>query len=122
VSIILTTDNELRADPSCKILNFPPEFLGLRRLHPRDEAALIIESSPTHARAVAEGRSKRIHVAEPSDASQANIASGRAVLTDCAGNPSESQCPKSQLDNILSVRDEIEARKARETVRRRDEI
>jgi hypothetical protein len=79
-----------------------------------------VAANKRHAReAVARYRGE-IPAPESSDAPQADVAPGRAVLTDCAGSPSESQCPKSQLDNILSVRDEIEARKARETVRRRD--
>lgn len=39
------------------------------------------------------------------------------VSTDVQGSPRESRCAKSQLDNILAVRDEEQARRARGTVR-----
>lgn len=34
-------------------------------------------------------------------------------ITDVSGNPSETVCSKTQLDNILAARDEFEARKLR---------
>lgn len=136
------------------ILYFPEDDFAPSRFNWLTWARAEISSSPAHARAIAEGRSRRVEAnagdlrdvsGSTTDATdedrnvsnrpvsvppQAIPDSDRdsahwtdpptsisTVFTDCAGSPSESRCSKSQLANILSVRDERVAAEARRTVR-----
>lgn len=116
------------------LIQFPPELFGIVRTPWRTWAAAEISSSAAHKRAVREGRSRRVeaNADDPSDADgflpakRADAAERAAVpaltlLTDVLGSPSESRCSKSQLKNILAVRDEQEAAEARRTVRLKGE-
>lgn len=119
-------------EPHGRILPFRNDLAPPRALMTLEEARAIIACSPAHARAVAEGRSRRIDVSEPSDAAtglhstpgpiiavakDGHLLRSGAPLSDVCGNPVEVRCPKSQLANILAVRDEQEAAEARRTVR-----
>lgn len=55
-------------EPYGRVLPFRNDFAPPRALTMLEEARLIIESSVAHARAVVEGRSRRIDVSGPSDA------------------------------------------------------
>lgn len=68
-------------EPYGRVLPFRNDFAPPRARPLLEEARLIIESSPTHAKAVAEGRSRRI-VSEPPDASSKPAASATKPRID----------------------------------------